>query len=71
MASIVLIAAFVGVYAGIFLASVYMVSTVERVGYSVAVSVPVERPAEKRQTATRPVSAIAVATRTRTLVPHV
>lgn len=69
MASIVLIAAFVGVYAGIFLASVYMVSTIERERYPV--SVPVERPAEKRQTAGRPVPAIAVATRTRTLVPHI
>lgn len=71
MASIVLIAAFVGVYAGIFLASVYMVSTVERERYSVAVSVPVERPAEKRQPAARPVPAIAVALKPRTLVPHI
>ena len=69
MASIVLIAAFVGVYTGIFLASVYMVSTAERVRYPVAVAV--ERPAQKRQITSRPVPAIAVALTPRTLVPHV
>ncbi len=71
MASIVLIAAFVGVYAGMFLASVYMVSTVDRERYPVTVSVPVERPVEKRHTAARPVPAIAVALKPRTLVPHI
>ncbi len=71
MASIVLIASFVGVYAGIFLASVYMVSTVDCKQYPVAVSVPVKRPAEKRHTAARPVPAIAVARTPRTLVPNV
>ena len=71
MASMVLIAAFVGVYAGIFLASVYMVSTVDCERYPVAVSIPVERPVEKRQSAARPVPAIAVARQPRTLVPHI
>ncbi|MDQ6602136.1 MAG: hypothetical protein M3Z19_05360 [Chloroflexota bacterium] len=69
MASIVLIAAFVGVYAGIFLASVYMVSVAERARYPVAVSVA--RPVRKRQSAPRLVPTIAVGIKPHAFVPNV
>ncbi|MDQ6905309.1 MAG: hypothetical protein M3176_00635, partial [Chloroflexota bacterium] len=68
MASIVLIAAFVGVYAGIFLASVYMVSVAERAHYPVAVSVA--RPVRKRQSAPRPAPAIAAGIKSCAFVPN-
>lgn len=69
MASIVLIAAFVGVYAGIFLASVYMVSVAERAQYPVGV--PVERTVVKRQPAARPAPAVAMTFKPRAFVPHI